>query len=136
MILSIKNKPDSIGAISSALCLIHCLATPFLFAAHTQTINHDLNKPIWWSSLDLVLLLVSALAIYKTTITTTKKWVEIGLWSSFILLTFIIINEKMSWLGIPEVAIYIPSISLILFHVYNSKYCKCKRESCCVNGRL
>ena len=30
---SINLKQDYIGAVASALCLLHCIATPFLFVA-------------------------------------------------------------------------------------------------------
>lgn len=132
MNLTLKNQSDSIGIISSALCLAHCLATPLLFAAQSQIINFGNTKPLWWSSLDLILLLISSLAIYKTTLSTTKKWIKNGLWLSFFILSFIIINEKIGWFHIPEAAIYIPSMSLIFLHIYNSKFCSCRNESCCV----
>lgn len=135
MNITLKNQSDSIGIISSALCLVHCLATPLLFATQTQIINFGSSKPLWWSSIDIILLLISSLAIYKTTINATKNWIKIGLWLSFLILSFIIINEKAGWFPIPEVAIYMPSMSLIFFHVYNSKYCQCKNESCCVKDK-
>ena len=75
MNLSLK-KADLIGVISSGLCLLHCLATPLLFALQTQIINYDSNKPSWWSGLDIIFIILSALAIYKTTHTTTSKWIK------------------------------------------------------------
>ncbi len=135
MNLSIKNKPDSIGIISSTLCLIHCLATPLLFAAQIHIVNGGHGKPFWWSNIDLIFLLISSLAIYKASLNGTKEWIKIALWGSFLLLTFIIVNEKMAWYHIPEPAIYIPTLSLIFLHIYNNKYCQCKDESCCVNDR-
>ncbi len=132
MALSLK-KSDSIGILSSALCLIHCLATPLLFVAQTQLINCCDTKPFWWSSIDIVFLFISVFAIYKTTHTTTRKWVKTALWTSWFILSVIIINEKLGWFAIPETAIYVPALALIFFHFYNSKYCQCKTDNCCVN---
>ncbi len=122
------NKSDSLGIAASTLCLIHCIATPFLFALNTQIINLG----PWWSSIDLVFLLISALAIYKSGTTVTKKWITNLLWISWSVLLFIIVNEKIEWLPIPEAAVYVPSVSLILLHFYSRKYCQCATNECCI----
>jgi len=127
------NKSDTIGIISSSLCLLHCLATPLLFAAQTQIINFGEHKVSYWSNIDIIFIFISAFAIYKTTNTTAKKWVTIVLWINWLILLFIIINEKLEWLSIPEAAIYFPSLGLICLHFYNSKYCQCNTEGYCVN---
>lgn len=128
------NKADSIGILSSALCLIHCLTTPLLFVVQTQFLNIEGHKPLWWSSLDIIFLLISAVAIYKSSTSVTKKWIKIMLWISWFMLFFVIINEKIEWLKIPESAIYIPSISLIFSHWYGGMFCQCKKEECCINS--
>lgn len=133
MFLSVK-KSDFVGALSSALCLAHCLATPLLFIAQTQTIGDHHDKPLWWSSLDIVFLIISFFAIYKTAKTSTKKWVKQLLWANWALLTFIILNEKVHLIPLPESVVYIPSVALIILHIYNSRYCQCKDETCCTNG--
>ncbi|WP_010520436.1 MerC domain-containing protein [Aquimarina agarivorans] len=127
------RKSDFIGALSSGLCLIHCFATPFLFAAQAHFLECCHTQPIWWSVLDLVFLLISLGAIYNTTKNTTNNWIKIVLWFSWALLLVIVLNEKIEVMEIPEAAIYFPSLSLIFFHVYNSKYCKCKDNVCCVS---
>lgn len=122
------NKPDTVGITASTLCLVHCLATPFLFAMNTQTASLG----SWWSSIDLVFLLIAALAIYKSSITITKKWISNLLWVSWAILLFIIVNEKIELLPIPEAVIYVPSVSLILLHFYSRKYCQCATAKCCI----
>ncbi|WP_203257099.1 MerC domain-containing protein [Hyunsoonleella ulvae] len=127
------NKSDSIGIISSSLCLLHCLATPFLFAAQTHVMACCEGKPLWWSSLDIIFLFISALAIYKSSASVSKKWVGNALWICWSMLVFIIVNEKLGWFSIPEPTIYIPSLSLIVLHWYGSMFCQCKNEKCCAN---
>ncbi|WP_298555246.1 MerC domain-containing protein [uncultured Algibacter sp.] len=127
------NKSDTIGILSSSLCLIHCLATPFLFAVQVHVIKCCEAKPLWWSSIDFIFLIISALAIYKSSTTVSKKWITITLFASWLLLVFIIVNEKVGWFNISEVAIYLPSLGLIFFHWYSSRFCQCKNKTCCVN---
>lgn len=129
--ISIKQKSDIFGATASFLCLIHCIATPFLFIAHASCIHDEV--PSLWKSLDYIFLGVSFLAIYWSVKTTSKKWIKFALWASWGFLFLIILNEKIHLLSIPEYFIYFPSISLVFFHYYNLKYCKCKSDSCCIH---
>ena len=50
------KKSDTIGAISSSLCVIHCLMTPLLFTAQSLTaVHHDHHSaPVWWGNLDFL----------------------------------------------------------------------------------
>jgi|GEM_PF-3179353 len=43
---------DFIGAMSSGLCLMHCLATPFLFIAKACTATCCADTPSWWQLID------------------------------------------------------------------------------------
>lgn len=119
------NKSDSLGVFSSVLCLIHCLATPLLFVTQAQIMG--IAKPVWWSYVDYILLVVSFFAIYKSTKVSSNSFVKKVLWISWLALTFLIINEKLEWLSLPELLIFIPTFSLIIFHTYNSFFCKCPK---------
>lgn len=125
-----KNKPDTIGVVASSLCLLHCLLTPVLFIAQAQIINHEASAPIWWKMLDYIFLIISFFAIYRSSKSTSKRWIKLALWFAWLCLCFIILNEKLAWFAIPEYAIYIPSIGLIFLHLYNQKYCQCGDENC------
>lgn len=127
----IKHKSDVFGAAASTLCLVHCMATPFLFLAHASFNTNEISN--LWESLDYIFLAISFMAIYWSTKTTAKQWIKYILWGSWCVLLLIILNEKLQYLSIPEYVIYFPSISLIFFHYYNLKYCKCKNDSCCAN---
>ncbi|QVY65211.1 MerC domain-containing protein [Polaribacter sp. Q13] len=128
-----NQKADHIGAIASSLCLIHCVATPFIFIAQSSVLAccSTTTAPSWWKFIDYFFLVISFLAIYRSTETTANNWMKPSLWFSWLLLFVVIINEKIALLSIPESAIYIPAIALIILHTYNRKYCQCKTDKCC-----
>ena len=131
----LKQKPDSIGAIASTLCLIHCLATPFVFIAQSCALTCCSGVPMWWGSIDYIFLIISFFTVYRSTQTTTKNWIKPALWISFTALFMVIINEKINAINLNEKAIYIPAIALIMLHLYNKKYCQCHTNTCCTNEK-
>ena len=131
-------KPDTLGAFSSGLCLIHCLATPFLFIAHTCSVTCCEAAPIWWKWIDYFFLIISFFAVYRSTQTTSKSSIKPALWISWILLLIAIVNEGFHFFHFPESIKYIAGFSLIGFHLYNLKYCQCKTDEYYINkgGRV
>jgi len=83
--------------------------------------------------MDLIFLLLSGIAILVSASRTSKSWMKYSLWGSWILLAGIILNEKFEVLKIIEAAIYIPSITLIVLHIYNRNYCTCANTNCCAH---
>ena len=122
-----NTKSDIIGASASALCLLHCIATPFLFLAHAG-IDHHHSSPFWWQIIDVLFLTISFFAVYRSNQTTSKNWVGRAMWISWGVLVFIIFNEKLELFHIPEIAVFFPAISLILLHLYNQRYCNCSDD--------
>lgn len=129
--LYIQNRSDLLGSAASALCLVHCLATPFLFVAQAGHLYEHAASPLWWGGLDLFFIAISLIAVYWSAKTTSKKWVAYGLWVSWALLTFVILNEKFELMHMAEAVIYFPSLALIGLHLYNRKYCRCDNDGCC-----
>ncbi|MDY8134869.1 MerC domain-containing protein [Aquimarina sp. 2201CG5-10] len=132
-ILHIRNNSDTLGIVASGLCLAHCLATPFLFIAHTGSIMLQDAHPVWWKLLDIVFLVFSFIAIRRSTKTTSKTKMKYAFWISWLLLLVIIINEKLSIVSLPEEMIYVASLSLVVLHFYNLKYCQCEQKCCKIN---
>lgn len=120
----LTRKSDTLGAITGGLCLIHCLITPLIFVVQPHFFALG-EQPGWWSYLDYIFLFISFIAVYSSAQKTSKKWVAYALWSSWALLVMVILNEKLELIHLPETIIYIPTISLIGFHLYNKKYCNC-----------
>ena len=129
----IKEKPDVLGTLASSLCLIHCIATPFIFIAKSCSASCCSATPLWWRFIDYLFLVISFAAIYWTTKSTTLSWIKPILWFSWFMLFVIIINEKIGLLSLPDTIIYVPAISLVMLHLYNKKYCNCENDKCCVN---
>ena len=125
------KKPDSIGVMASGLCLIHCLATPFLFMAKTCAVSCCASAPIWWVLIDYLFLFVSFFAVYWSTLSTSNRLIKFALWLSWFLLSFVLINEQMQWVAIPRYAIHLPAFAFVSLHIYNIKYCQCKETQCC-----
>lgn len=122
-----KLQTDKVGIIASALCMIHCIATPFLFLARSCCEA----SPNWWSSLDFVFLAVSFFAIYQSSKNSSKNWIKYAMWTSWLFLLIIILNEKLKFVSVFESASYFPAMTLVFLHFYNLKYCQCKTETCC-----
>ena len=124
------SKSDVIGATASGLCLIHCLATPFLFVAQAGLLSNEESHPQWWGVLDLVFLFISLMAIWWSVKATSKKWMRMALWASWSVLAIVVVNEKLSLFPLAEQVIYVPAVGLIFFHLYNRRYCQCNNEIC------
>lgn len=135
MTIAIKQfkHPNILGIIASGLCLIHCLMTPLFFAFQASVFKFGNEFSEWWQLIDWAFLIISLLAIIAASENTSRIWMKYALYMSWIVLTVIILNEKVHLLEIPEAAIYIPTIALIFFHFYNRKYCNCSNGSCCVS---
>ena len=128
---TVVEKSDSLGVVASGLCLIHCLATPFLFVAKSCAVSCCAAAPVWWVLLDYIFLIVSFFAVYWSTLTTSNDKIKSALWLSWTVLSFILINEQIQLMAISRHAIYFPAVALVSFHIYNIRYCQCQNEECC-----
>ena len=124
---------DSIGIIASTLCLIHCVATPFIFIAKACTATCCSDAPTWWIMIDYLFLIISFLAIFFISKNLNIKWLKISFWLSWFVLLFTILHHSVNIIHLPKNFIYIPSFAIIILHFYNLQFCKCQNESCCVN---
>ncbi len=131
MKLTIQH-PDTIGAINSSICVIHCFATPFLFLTQAQTsLVEPSTVPLWWQLLNYVFIVVSFFAVNRTVKNSSNQLVKSLLWVSWVLLSTLILNEQFEIMHMPELLTYFAGISLASLHIYNLKYCQCEDENCC-----
>jgi len=129
----IKQKSDLLGTVASSLCLVHCIATPFLFLVQAGSAAYCDSPPTWWKFMDYLFLAISFFAILWSTKNTTLILIKPLMWLSYIMLSIIILNEKLKLFHIPEAVIYIPAVGLIVLHLYNRKFCKCNTDKCCIH---
>ncbi|OHX68410.1 hypothetical protein NH26_01795 [Flammeovirga pacifica] len=127
----IKNSSDQFGAIASFICLIHCVATPFLFVVGSCAASCGAHLPIWWKVIDPIFLFISFIAVFQSTKNTSSHWMKPAMWITWSLLAFILINEKLQLIHLMEEFIYLPTMVLIILHIYNRKYCRCQTTKCC-----
>ncbi|MEM6260993.1 MAG: MerC domain-containing protein [Bacteroidota bacterium] len=130
-----SSKSDTVGALASGLCLLHCVATPFLFMAHASTTaahhHHHGDTPVWWGMIDILFIVISLIAVYFSAKNSSKTWMKYALYAGWAAMSFVLINEKLELLHLAEAWIYPPALALIGLHFYNQKYC-CEDEECAV----
>ena len=130
----ILQRPDTFGAIASTLCIIHCVATPFLFVVHSCALSGCESTPSWWNNLDYFFLTISFMAIYHSIKTTSKNFIKIALWVNWTVLLAVIVNEKSQWISLPETITDVVAFTLAVLHIYNLNFCQCKTNKCCVKN--
>lgn len=128
-----SNRSNMIGVLASGLCLIHCLATPFIFVTKMCTDACCSDAPAYWKWIDYAFLIISFIAVYYSTKSSTNKIIKVLLWLSWFGLFFILINEQIQILNLSNYVIYLPAFALIGLHLYNRRFCECKEDTCCTN---
>ena len=132
MRLNLYNS-DFLGVLASTLCICHCLGTPFLFVAQANAINCCEFVPFWWKSFNFFFIFLSFFAIYYSARRTSKNFMKTLFWSSWIVLTALLLNELFELAHLTELPIYLTSSLLVFLHFYNLKYCQCKDDECCIH---
>ena len=126
-----KIKVDSVGAFISGLCMVHCLSTPVFFIASACSAACCNLAPAWWQALDYFFLVISLFAVFQASRISTNSWISLGLWISWLALSFFIVNTKFGWIDVHANIKFIPAFFLIGLHLYNMKYCQCESNECC-----
>ena len=133
--LSILFKPDIIGSLASTLCLVHCLATPFIFITQACTMSCCADAPIWWQSIDYIFIVISFFAIFRATKTSTNKIISKLLWITWFIFFALILNKSFDLIYLDKKFAYTAGITLACLHIYNLRYCQCKSDNCCANNK-
>ena len=111
--------------------MIHCLATPFFFVAAACSKSCCAATPSWWLWIDYIFLVISFMAVLHSTKTIKISFVKYGLWISWVGLLLFILNVSYGYWDVSDNIKFIPAFSLIGFHLYNLRYCKCEENQCC-----
>ncbi|MEM6398195.1 MAG: MerC domain-containing protein [Bacteroidota bacterium] len=130
-----QPQSDIVGAFASGLCAVHCIATPFLFVAQTCPVTGCCeSSPGWWSNLDYIFIGITFFAVYFSAKNSGRQLMKYALYTGWVVLTLLVVNEKLAFLPIAETWKYVSAFSLIGLHFYNLKYCKCADDNCCVEA--
>ena len=130
MIHKITYKEDLIGASASFLCLIHCLATPFVFLVKSSAAVCCSDTPTWWQAMDYIFLVVAFFAVVHVTNNhRSKEWMKFSLVVSWLGLLLVTLNSTYFLFHITNQIAYIPAISLVCLHLYNSNIFSFLRQS-------
>ena len=121
-----------LGAMASGLCVVHCMATPFLFIAQSCSTTSSCcdSGPIWWSSIDHIFIGITFFAVYHSGKHTTAQWLKYAMYAMWVILSALILNEKFAFVALSEMLKYTAAFGLIALHLYNLKYCQCADEAC------
>ncbi len=132
MISKAISESDLLGALASGLCILHCIATPFLFLAQTCSVSGCCESgSAWWSSIDYLFIGITFFAVYQSGKNTHITWLKNAMYLIWGILSLLIVNEKFAFFPLSELWKYSMAFGLIVLHLYNLKFCKCSGDSCC-----
>jgi len=134
MITLINKRSDELGMLSSILCMIHCMATPFLLVVIPASAGTHHGGYEWWRLLDLLFLGISFIAVFKTVQQSAYRWIKVSLIIAWLLLTFFILNERFEGIMFSFDMVYIPAFVLVILHLVHLRKCRCESE-CCENSQ-
>ena len=128
--MKLELQYDKIGIISSTLCMIHCIGTPFIFIAKSCSATCCSDAPTWWLMIDYLFLIIAFFAIFHTTNSSTSQWLKILFWTTWTILLFSIADHTFSYYIFPKNFSYFPGICIVALHFYNLKINKCENKDC------
>ncbi len=134
MITILNEKSDELGMLSSSLCMLHCIATPFLLVTLPGSSVMHPGSQGWWGWLDILFLGISSIAVFRSVQQSTRRWLQIGLIVSWLMLSFFIFNERFEGMEFAFDMVYFPAFALVVLHLVNRKQCRCE-AGCCENDQ-
>ena len=123
MIAILNKKSDELGAISSFLCIIHCIATPVVLTLLPISSGTQIGRQNRWSWLDIIFLLISSTAVFWAVQRSPKLWLRISMIVSLLVLGLFIVNERFIGIEFPFDMVYFPAFALIVLHLVNRNRC-------------
>jgi len=119
---------DTTGILASGLCMIHCLATPFIFFVKTCSVTCCSDAPVWWKWIDWFFLIVSLCVIFQITKQKGRTWIKYAMWITWVSLLIVIVNEQIGLFFLFDNAIFFPGLALVALHLYNLGSRKRKKQ--------
>lgn len=110
------NISDIVGIITSSICIVHCILTPFIVVLFPYIIKENYEALNYFF---LVIGFISMFLSVKSTKFNLVKYLLIYFWIQLCL--SILLEEKSI---VFSFLMYFSSFGLIISHVINLKYCK------------
>ena len=110
---------DWLGLAASILCAIHCVATPFVFAAFPLL----REAGGLWSMIDIGFLFISLFAVWGTVRVTGVQWVRYVGPIGWVVLALGVAAERVGVAG-SDAMMYLGAAGLLVAHVANIRYCR------------
>lgn len=111
--MDLTHAHDKVGIWSSALCIVHCLAVPAIFA---WTNGFDLHHFWWWDALQVGFILIGFWAVQHAVKHVSFLWLKLAFWGTFAVLAasvFLHHSTLGEWMN------YTAATLLILLHGLN-----------------
>ena len=126
------NRTDLMGAAASGLCAIHCTLTPLILAVRPVlegSVGEHAHGCGSWAALDYVFLTFSLVAVWFSARYTSHASIKWILWIAWVIFAAGLFAEPLGfshgkWL------MYGGSITLVITHIQNYRYCQCDNEMC------
>ncbi|MEM6722874.1 MAG: MerC domain-containing protein [Bacteroidota bacterium] len=126
------GRSDVLGALASGLCAIHCTLTPLIFAAQPMiegAVGEHAHGSSFWAAFDYIFLALSLLAVWFSARHTHHKNIKWILWISWFVFAIGLLSEPFH-LPFGKWLMYGGSISLVITHLQNYRYCRNNHENC------
>ncbi len=133
-----KIQADFLGMVSSILCFVHCMLTPFLFLAQTCACCAD--GPLWWKGIDYVFLAIALLAVSSSTKNSSKQIMRIALYTAWSSLALCTILHHNAWISYGASWHYSSALTLFSLHLgqrlFGSPTCCNPNEASCQKKQI
>lgn len=119
-----KSRSDIMGIISSGLCIIHCLAFPIFLAASGNSaswLDHSFH------GLDYLFVVLAIVAIYFSTRSLNRLWLQSAMWASGLLFAFMVLFHTYG--PVFRIVGLAASLLLVILHLINV-FCYRRNKAC------
>lgn len=114
----LSTKADYIGITGSVLCILHCLASPFLLMTSALVANDTVR--VGYLGLDYLFIGINIAAVYHATRHNTPALLKKALWFFLGLFSVSLLFEEID--PIFEYIAYAASAGLVFTHLLNIRY--------------
>ncbi len=126
MTVLLKKYADHVGIAASGLCLVHCLAMPFVTAFWLQNdhcaAGNDCCDHATGFNYDYLFVVFSALAVWLASSHCSRLWLKAMMWACFtVLAAGLLLEHRIEG---AHTATLFAAVGLAAAHFLNWRYCR------------